>query len=105
MKNRKLRITEKDFLLANRRASRAEEIERHGKQISMRKLTHKSKKVYDRKRLKRAGINSNDDLPIFYYCNNAGQQCENFLKMLKKKLLLTLVQMQEICYLHPDKTR
>ena len=51
MKDRKLRITEKDFLLANRRASRAEEIERHGKQISMRKLTHKSKKVYDRNRM------------------------------------------------------
>ena len=66
MKDRKLRITEKDFLLANRRASRAEEIERHGKQISMCKLTHKSKKVYDRNRMKRAGINSNDDLPFFY---------------------------------------
>ena len=67
MKNRKLRITEKDFLLANRRASRAEEIERHGKQISMRKLTHKSKKVYDRNLMKRAGINSNDNLPFSIY--------------------------------------
>ena len=67
MKNRKLRITEKDFLLANRRASRAEEIERHGKQMSMRKLTHKSKKVYDRNRMKRAGINSNDDPPILLH--------------------------------------
>lgn len=45
MKNKKLRITEKDFLLANRRASRAEEIEKYGKQISMRSITHKSKKV------------------------------------------------------------
>ena len=65
MKNKKLRITEKDFLLANRRASRAEEIEKYGKQISMRSITHKSKKVYDRKRLKKAGINYNDDLPLF----------------------------------------
>ncbi len=65
MRNRKLRITEKDFLLANRRASRAEEIERYGKQILMRSLTHKSKKVYDRKRLKKAGINNNDDLLLF----------------------------------------
>ncbi len=65
MKNKKLRITEKDFLLANRRASRAEEIERYGKQILMRSITHKSKKVYDRKRLKKAGINHNDDLPLF----------------------------------------
>ena len=63
MKNKKLRITEKDFLLANRRASRAEEIERYGKQISMRSITHKSKKVYDR--LKKAGISYNDDLPLF----------------------------------------
>ena len=65
MKNKKLRITEKDFLLANRRASRTEEIERYGKQILMRSITHKSKKVYDRKRLKKAGINYNDDLPLF----------------------------------------
>ena len=65
MKNKKLRITEKDFLLANRRASREEEIERYGKQILIRSITHKSKKVYDRKRLKKAGINYNDDLPLF----------------------------------------
>ena len=65
MKNKKLRITEKDFLLANRRASRVEEIEKYGIQILMRTITHKSKKVYDRKRLKKAGINNNDDLPLF----------------------------------------
>lgn len=65
MKDKKLRITEKDFLLANRRASRTEEIEKYGRQILMRSITHKSKKVYDRKRLKRAGINYNDDLPLF----------------------------------------
>ena len=65
MKNKKLRITEKDFLLANRRASRVEEIENYGKQNLMRSITHKSKKVYDRKRLKKAGINYNEDLPLF----------------------------------------
>lgn len=65
MRNKKLRITEKDFLLANRRASRTEEIEKYGKQILMRSITHKSKKVYDRKWLKKAGINYNDDLPFF----------------------------------------
>ena len=64
MKNKKLRITEKDFLLANRRASRAEEIEKYGKQISMRSITHKSKKVYDRNRQKKAGIKYYDDLPL-----------------------------------------
>lgn len=67
MKNKKLRITEKDFLLANRRASRTEEIEKYGKQVLMRTITHKSKKVYDRKRLKKAGVNYNDDLPLFIF--------------------------------------
>lgn len=67
MKNKKLRITEKDFLLANRRASRAEEIEKYGKQISMRSITHKSKKVYDRNRLTKAGIKYYDDLPLLFY--------------------------------------
>lgn len=67
MKNKKLRITEKDFLLANRRASRAEEIEKYGKQISMRSITHKSKKVYDRNRPKKAGIKYYDDLPLLCY--------------------------------------
>lgn len=67
MKNKKLRITEKDFLLANRRASRAEEIERYGKQVLMRSMTHKSKKVYDRKRLKKAGIKFEDDLPLYFF--------------------------------------
>ena len=56
MKQKKLRITEEDFLLANRRAARMEEIEAHGKPVSMRSALHKSKKVYDRKRLKKAGI-------------------------------------------------
>jgi len=47
------RITERDFLLANRRAARQEEIEAHGRPVSFRKAIHKSKKVYDRKALKR----------------------------------------------------
>lgn len=60
MKHKKLRINEKDFLLASRRAARLEEIEAHGHEISFRSVTHKSKKVYDRKRLKRAVIKSDD---------------------------------------------
>ena len=68
MRNKKLRITEKDFLLANRRASRAEEIGLYGKQVRMRSMTHKSKKVYDRKRMKKAGVRFNDDLP-FLFCD------------------------------------
>ena len=56
-KQKKLRITEADFMLANRRAARLEEIAEHGRPVSFRKAIHKSKKVYDRKRLKRAGEN------------------------------------------------
>ncbi len=52
-KQRKLRITEADFMLANRRAARMEEIERYGKPVSFRKAMHKSRKAYDRKRMKR----------------------------------------------------
>ena len=60
-KQKKLRITEADFMFANRRAARMEEISEHGRPVSMRSALHKSKKVYDRKRLKRAGIKLNDD--------------------------------------------
>ena len=65
MAKKKFRITEKDFLLANRKASREEEIAQYGKQVIFRTTKQKSKKVYDRKRLKKAGINS-DDLPFLY---------------------------------------
>ena len=51
MKNTKYRITVQDFLKANRKASREEEIAAHGKQITFRKTLQKSRKVYDRKRL------------------------------------------------------
>ena len=51
-KQRRLRITEDDYILANRRAARAEEIELHGRSVSFRKMLHKSKKTYNRKRLK-----------------------------------------------------
>ena len=53
MKNRKKQIgTLADYVKANRKASREEEIQNHGKQISMRPAVFKSKKVYDRKKLK-----------------------------------------------------
>ena len=51
-KQKQLRITQADFMLANRRAARLEEIAEHGRPVSLRKALHKSKKVYDRKRLK-----------------------------------------------------
>ena len=40
-------------MLAQRRAARLEEITEHGKPVSFRKALHKSKKVYDRKRIKK----------------------------------------------------
>ena len=52
-------------MLANRRAARMEEIAEHGRPVSMRSALHKSKKVYDRKRLKRAVI-TNDDCPFLF---------------------------------------
>ena len=65
-RQKKLRITEADFMLANRRAARAEDLtEPGGRPVSFRTALHRSKKVYDRKRLKRAGINS-DDYPFSF---------------------------------------
>ena len=52
-----MRITQADYMLAQRRAARLEEIAEHGKPVSFRSAVHKSKKAYDRKRLKRmAGL-------------------------------------------------
>lgn len=42
-------------------------IEKYGKRISMRSITHKLKKVYDRNRLKKAGIKYYDDLPLLCF--------------------------------------
>ena len=49
MKRKKLRITVDDYILAQRRASREEEIRLHGKQISGRRMLHRSQKTYSRK--------------------------------------------------------
>ena len=59
-KKQKMRITLADFILANRRASRAEEIEKYGQQVHNRRMVHKSKKKYDRKAMKRAVIKGDD---------------------------------------------
>lgn len=48
----KMRITEQDYIKAHRKASREEEIARHGKLISSRGKVEKSKRTYDRKRAK-----------------------------------------------------
>jgi hypothetical protein len=44
------RITQEDYIKANRKASREEEIRLYGKQIFNRHAVHKSKKKYNRKR-------------------------------------------------------
>lgn len=53
---KKCRITVEDFLLANRKASREEEIAAHGRQVTFRKLIQKSKKAYDRKQFGKFNI-------------------------------------------------
>lgn len=54
MKNSKYRITEQDFVKANRHASREEEIRAHGKQVYFRTKIEQSKKKYDRAKNKKA---------------------------------------------------
>ena len=48
-KTKKNRITEEDYILAQRRASRELELALHGKQIRGRRMLHRSKKTYSRK--------------------------------------------------------
>ncbi len=62
---KKKRITEQDYILANRKASREEEIAAHGKQILFRSHLHCSKKVYNRKKHNKAIIINEDG---FVYC-------------------------------------
>jgi hypothetical protein len=47
---KKYRITQEDYIKANRKASREEEIRLFGKQIYNRHTIHKSKKQYNRQR-------------------------------------------------------
>jgi hypothetical protein len=54
---KKLHIGQDDYMLAQRRAARLEEIAEHGKPVSFRRAVHKSKKLYNRKRLKDKGMN------------------------------------------------
>lgn len=49
VKSRK--ITQRDYIRANRKASREAEIENHSRPVNYRRV-HKSKKAYNRKRMK-----------------------------------------------------
>lgn len=62
MKPKKLRITLSDYVRAAKRADRTAEIQEHGRPVSFKRV-HKSRKVYDRKRLK-AGDKRN--LPLLF---------------------------------------
>jgi hypothetical protein len=53
------KITQEDYIKANRKASREEEIRLYGKQIFNRHIVHKSKKKYNRKRDRK--------VPLFLY--------------------------------------
>lgn len=54
-------ITEQDYIKANRKASRDEEITKHGKQISMRPTkVHNPKNDYKRSKMKKVDIFDED---------------------------------------------
>lgn len=53
----KMKITQQDYVTAMKKANRELEIALFGKQVSMRGgVKHKSKKTYDRNRIKREPI-------------------------------------------------
>ncbi len=64
-KGKRLRITERDFLLANRKAAREEEILAHGKPVVLRSHLHKSKKKYDRKQNKKTITQTDDGFLVY----------------------------------------
>ena len=54
-------ITEQDYIKANRKASRDEEITKHGKQISLRPTkVHNPKNDYKRSKMKKVDIFDED---------------------------------------------
>lgn len=56
------KIVRDDYILANKKAAREEELATHGHPVGYWKV-HKSKKIYDRKRSK---ANQNKGLPFFW---------------------------------------
>jgi hypothetical protein len=51
------KIKEIDYIKANRKAAREDEITQYGKQISHRTNIHKSKKIYNRQQYKKIAFN------------------------------------------------
>lgn len=71
---KKQKITQQDYLKAHRKASREEEIARHGRPARFRAV-HKSKKAYDRKREK-AGLRN---LPFSFQLEKAATPIDSTL--------------------------
>ena len=61
------KITVQDYLLANRKASREEEILAHGKQIIFRRISFKQKNKYDRNKMKK-NILQTEDVLFHFRC-------------------------------------
>jgi hypothetical protein len=61
----KTRITQQDYIKAFRKASREQEIEAHNKPVFQRFTVHRSKKIYNRKKIKASVQN----LPYFFCIN------------------------------------
>ena len=71
-RKRKKRITEQDYLKAHRKASREEEIARHGRPVGQSRV-HRSKKAYDRKKTKAGLKRLPFDFPATGYFDETGR--------------------------------
>lgn len=60
MKPYHIRFSEKDFLHANRRAARQEDIDEHGRPTAFRSAKHATMKQYNRQKERREAFNNYD---------------------------------------------
>lgn len=90
-KGKRLRITERDFLLANRKAAREEEILAHGKPITFRSHLQNSKKQYNRKQMKKAITQSDDGFLCLSTCSSVSVRTPVFQALFLLALLFFLL--------------
>lgn len=88
------KITERDYIKANRRASREAEIENHSHPLSLSRV-HKSKKVYDRKRQR---ADDKRHLPSFFYLIRLYKQIETPTIHIQNKSWISDLYQFELCY-------
>ncbi|WP_279067232.1 hypothetical protein [Alistipes finegoldii] len=79
---KKQKITQQDYLKAHRKASREEEIARHGRPARFRAV-HKSKKAYDRKREKAGLRNLPFSFHIKIYSHSSPPACLRFGRLVQ----------------------